>query len=279
MKKILSGIIIFLLFSGCSLVKLGYNNADWLLTWKLDGYFNLTSHQKNFIENSLEHHLEWHRSQELPRYSILIDETVGRIKDGISGDDYDWVLTQMQDTYQRIIIEILPDATTFLMGLQPKQIEYYEKQVAETNEDFIEFLSLPEEEQIKKRNENIVEHMETWFGDLNNQQKEKVKQLASTLPLRYTLFNEDRLRRQKQFIALLKSKPPKEEFMEKLKSWFLDFEQCRSDEYKKISSAFNEAAKKMTIEVDNMLTPEQKNHAFDRVHKYQLDIIELAANR
>ena len=258
------------------MIKLGYNNADWLLTWKIDGLFNLTSKQKDFVEDRLEHHLEWHRQNELPIYSELIDETISKIEDGISEQDYDWVINQMQAAYKRTLLQILPDAATLLMELSPNQIEYYQARMSEKNESFAEFIALPPEEQIKKRNENIINEMEEWFGDLNDEQKEKVSELASTLPLRYLLFNEDRLRRQNEFIELLQARLPREEFVDQLKTFLINFEDGRSDEYKNITAEFNEAARHMTIAIDNMLNPEQKNHAFERVRDYQMDIIELA---
>ena len=73
MKKFIL-INISLLFFECSTVKLGYNNADWILPYMIDDYFDLNSEQESFVKEKIESHLDWHRNTELPRYSRFIEE-------------------------------------------------------------------------------------------------------------------------------------------------------------------------------------------------------------
>ena len=68
------------------------------------------------------------------------------------------------------------------------------------------------------------------------------------------------------------------EFMGKLKVHFTDFDNGRSDEYKQVNKVYNEAVKNMTVEISKILTPSQKEFAFERIRSYQIDFIELASS-
>jgi len=263
------------------MMKLGYNNADWLLTWQIDDYFDLTSDQEDFVEERLENLISWHRNSELPRYSEIVDEMILRAQRGISGEDYQWAINQFLDVYQTTINKAIPDATTFLMGLDSSQISYYIEQTAHRYEahENKEQPQRTEQEQKERRYDRTIERMEEWFGELDDSQKESIKELSYQLPLRYKYFREDRLRRHNAFIALLKSDLPEEQFSAKLKTHFSDFNAGRSEEYKQATAAYNEASKEMAVEISKILNNSQKEHAFERVRSYQVDIIELASSQ
>jgi len=258
--------------------KLGYNNADWLLTWQIDDYFDLTSEQEDFVEERLEQHLLWHRNNELPHYANTIDEIINRAQRGINTEDYEWAINQFREAYNRIIIQILPDAVTLLRNLDSAQIKFYEEKIAERYHKRDDDPPRTEDEQKQGRSDRTIEQMEEWFGDLSDQQIQIIKELSFTLPLRYEYFHKDRLRRQNEFIALLKSDLSEAEFTEKLKTHFTEFENGRSEEYKQASEIFNQASKKMAVEISKILTEPQKQHAYEKIRNYQFDFLELASN-
>ena len=75
-KKIIISIVLSLSLTACFGVKFTYNNIDWFLPWYLDDYLELNDQQ----EISFDHHLEvlwsWHRINELPQYSELLNVIV-----------------------------------------------------------------------------------------------------------------------------------------------------------------------------------------------------------
>jgi len=281
MKKILAGLLFIQLLGSCSMMKLGYNNADWLLTWRIDDFFDLTSDQKDFVEERLEKLISWHRNNELPRYSIIIDEMILRAQRGISGEDYEWAIRQFLDAYETTINMALPDATVFLMGLDSSQIHFYEEQTSKwyRENDDNDRPQSTEQEHRERRYSRTIERMEEWFGELGDDQKEKIKELSYQLPLRHQYFREDRLRRHNVFVALLKSDLSEEQFAAKLKTHFTDFEAGRSEEYKQATAAYNEASKEMAVAVSKILNDSQKEYAFEKVRGYQIDFIELASSQ
>ena len=54
------------LLAGCSAMQLTYNQADVLLSWRADSYFDFDAQQKQEFHRRLERLLVWHRREQLP---------------------------------------------------------------------------------------------------------------------------------------------------------------------------------------------------------------------
>ena len=57
------------LLISCSAFHLTYSTADWILLWKLDGYFDLSASQEEYLDHQIEKFHVWHRRQGLPQYA------------------------------------------------------------------------------------------------------------------------------------------------------------------------------------------------------------------
>ena len=67
-KTIIIGLLALLL-SGCSAVRLGYDNGPSLALWWLDGYLDLDRSQEARAKPLLEAWFAWHRATQLPDYA------------------------------------------------------------------------------------------------------------------------------------------------------------------------------------------------------------------
>ena len=156
--------------------------------------------------------------------------------------------------------------------------EFYEEKIAKRYNKPKDVPGRTEEERQQRRNERTINILAEWFGDLTEQQQVKIKELSNTLPLRNHFFGEDRQRRHNEFMALLKSNLSEEEFAEKLRIHFTDFDKGRSEDYKQANAIYNEASKNIAVEISKILTLEQKEYAFERIRSYQIDFIDLASS-
>ncbi len=65
-----------LLLAACSTgVRLGYNYADALLAYSIDGYVGLTPEQDQFVKERAAALMAWHRATQLRDYAQLIEAT------------------------------------------------------------------------------------------------------------------------------------------------------------------------------------------------------------
>jgi len=68
----LLGLSALVLLSGCSTLKLAYNQADEAVYWWLDSYVDLTDKQKPLAKDALRQLHQWHRQNQLPEYVALL---------------------------------------------------------------------------------------------------------------------------------------------------------------------------------------------------------------
>lgn len=269
--------ILFLLVTACSTVKIGYNNADWLLPWYIGNYFNLNAIQKEFVKEKVAYHLEWHRYNELPRYVRFINDAAPKITDGLTAEEYDWILAEIRSSYVKLAERILVDAAEILIRLSPEQIDDLQEKFFERAADFEKRSKRTEEERIKLKQERTIERMEDWFGNLTEDQVILINELVRSLPDNSDLYKNDQRRRQKEFISLLRDKPNREIFTERLRLYFTDYNHGRPQHDAKLSEDYQQASKQMSLKIDAILSKEQKMRALDKIRAYEIDFKELAS--
>ena len=82
-------VIIVFSITSCS-TKLAYNNLDWLASWYVDDYVNLTDTQEDEFDTKLDAFLMWHRNIELQNYILQIKTIQADINKGVRHST--WVL-------------------------------------------------------------------------------------------------------------------------------------------------------------------------------------------
>ena len=260
-NKIYLLVFIFLFFiSGCSTGKLFYEYGDGMVSWQVDNYFDLTSRQEEWIEERMRLHLDWHRKQELPIYRNFLIEVQDRSGDGLTINELDEGYARLDQKRVRTLETLLPDTASFLAGISPEQINTLEKKMIEDNQEMEEELGSPEK-LFNERQESFWEQMEDWFGDFSEDQKDKINRLqtewfsGSAEPLIARL--ERRRKSQLQFLAQLRSSQDKEELENWLRRSVINWG-GESDSERRARILRN---KKRILQVDKLLTPEQRMHA------------------
>src|SRR3954471_20772192 len=67
------GLLTFALaLSGCSAIKLGYNNLDEVAYWWVDSYVDFTNEQSRRVRQDLGRLDRWHRQEELPEIIAML---------------------------------------------------------------------------------------------------------------------------------------------------------------------------------------------------------------
>src|SRR5204863_231398 len=108
-------------------------------------------------------------------------------------------------------------------------------------------------------------------------QEERIALLNDAIPSTDAMRHHDRQRRQKEFLALLKSRHGKAEFAAQLQAWLTDWEKGRVPEFDKAQNDAYEKRIALYLEVERMLTPQQREHALRKLQDYIDDINALAA--
>ena len=253
-------IILFFLIAGCNTGKLFYDYGEEVASWQLDNYFGLTNKQEEWIEERMKLHLDWHRKEELPRYRDFLIEVQSRARDGLTMIELDEGYTRLDQKRIRTLERLLPDTASFLAGVSLEQINTLEKKMIEENQDMKEDLESPEKLS-RERKEKFWEQMEDWFGDFSKDQQYQINQLrtewypSSADPLAVRL--ERRRKSQLQFLEQLRSSQDKAEFENWLRRSVINWA-GETDSAKQARILRN---KKRILQVDKLLTPEQRINA------------------
>ena len=265
--------------AGCSGARLAYNNADIVVRWMADDYFALEGPQEEDFKARLAGFHAWHRSEELPRYSVLMTSAGDKLADGLTAPELLWAWESVKGRYRRMAAHAAPELAAVLATLTPAQFDRLDKKFAESDAEYAKkYLKGGEAEQRKRRDKRNLELMREWFGDLSDEQEAQVKISSAKLPLLYELRLQNRERRQDEFVALLKAYRSPAELEPRLKQWLTEWEEGASPEYRRLSELHREGYIQMLLELDRGLTPAQRVHAVTRFYEYA-DIFKALAEQ
>lgn len=272
-KGVILVVGIFLL-SGCTL-KLMYEYADWVLPWVIDDYFDLTAEQDEFLDQKIKQQLAWHKMSELPMYAQFLKEIKQKGEDGLIATELDWVYGRVDHLRKNIVRQLSSDTADFLANLTKQQIQYLEVQLLEYNESAQERLAMPVEERKQERAERTLEFLEEWVGTLSEEQKTQITQWSLALPDSLERRIQFRKQRQQEFVALLKNNHTAQTIEAHLLQWYLDIEAGYPPEYRKFLESRRLVVSEMILKIDQLLTPEQRQHAIGKIEALIADIEEI----
>lgn len=272
---------LLLLLCGCSTLRIVYNQADHLLAYMAHDYFDLDAQQRQEFHARLDPLLKWHRQEALPDYVRFLSEAKKRGEQPVTRDDAQWLVDGFKARFRNLAAKGAPDAAEMLSSLTAENIQALEKQFAKVNQKFVREHKLngSRDEQRRARHERTVKRIKDWTGSLTAAQEERIAALNERLPYTDHLRHQDRQRRQKEFLALLKQRQNKAEFARALAPWLADWERGRPPE---VAQALNDAYEKrvaLYLEIERMLTPQQRAHVLHKIQDYIDDLNALLARR
>ena len=255
--------------AGCSGARLAYNNADTVVRWMANDYFALEGPQEDDFKARLARFHAWHRSEELPRYSVLMTSAGDKLADGLTAPELLWAWESVKGGYRRMAAHAAPELAAVLATLTPAQFDRLDQKFAESGAEYAKkYLKGGEAEQRKRRDKRNLDLMREWFGDLSDEQEAQLKISSAKLPLLYELRLQNRERRQGEFVALLKAYRSPAELEPRLKQWLTEWEEGASPEYRRVSELHRDLYIQMLLELDRGLTPAQRVHAVTRFYEY-----------
>ena len=266
-----------LLIAGCSTLKLAYNNADFVGTWIADSHFDLTSVQKKELDASLERILEWHRREELPNLIRWLENAKSELDHGLTVAAIDSFFKQAQLRYETFIDMSADEGTVFFKGLTDEQITHLEDKSRKDSAEFVEdhLLNRSLEQRKARRWERTRKFLKDWIGNLSDEQETEFSKMSYALPMTQSLWFENRIRRRKEFVTLLRTKRNSPEFKQVLVEWFKDSNKSPSIEYETAVREMMNRSFKMAVDISSRLSEKQKERALKRLQGYIDDLKAL----
>lgn len=266
------------LLAGCSALQLTYNQADLLLSWRADSYFDFDAQQKQEFHRRLERLLAWHRREQLPEYARFAHAAADRAKNGVTRDDIVWMVEGMKKHYRAIVDRGINDAAELLATASNEQLRALPRQWSKDNHRFVDDHDLEGGVERRKRARltRTLTQISDWTGSLSRAQEQRIEQMLESVPLVEHLRHQDRLRRQREFQELLRLRTQRQEFQSKLHAFLTDWEQGRTPEFERAAAETFERRVEFYIALERILTPAQRERALARLRGFGEDFKALS---
>jgi Family of unknown function (DUF6279) len=269
-------VVMISFLAACSLSTVAYNNAVPLLSWFIDDYFDLQDEQRDFAKGRLAILLAWHRHSELPEYHRLLEDAIRHSDGPVTGEEIGRLYSQGKTFAARLGERALGDIADFLQKLDAGQIKTLEARLAKGNEKFErEHLKPPYEKRLEARTARYVENLESWLGALTHEQRDYVELTLRRMPLTDEMRFAERKRLQAEFLAALKSRPPREQLIARVRVLMLKPEQLRAADYRAETERWQHEVPALVAWVVDRATVQQRAHLQNKLRGYSDDVAAL----
>ena len=272
------------ILTGCSAVRLGYNNLPDIASWWLDSYIDFSDTQGPQAKAALQKLQTWHRKEELPAIADLLVQAQTLAPQNITPEQACKIWEGAQVRVESFIQESSRLAAPVVSQLSAKQFKHLEKEWASRNEDWKkQWVQGTPDSRIKKRVDLAAERFNSFYGDLNLEQRQVLKQqfLQSTWSPEAS-YQRRLKRQQEQLIALqamsseiTKPAMPIAQVEKALQSLIL--QSVRPKDAGELSKQLQleQQACQNLAQLHNTMSPAQRLKAQRKLKDYETDVREL----
>ena len=265
-------------------VRLGYNYADTLVTYSIDGYVGLTQEQEQLVKERAAALVAWHRSTQLRDYVQLIEATRSKLAGPVTATD---VLVFNQAVNARLAAlgdRAAPDLAQLALTLTPDQITKMERKFASDNvkarRELVQFAG---KETVDDRLKKYTERAEFWFGSLSREQLEFVRASLVQRPSNAAWWIDERERRQRELIAVvqrIQAERPSESIATGwVRGYFSQLQSPADPERRRAIEQFRAGNAELIAQLINAASPEQKAALSRKLGSFVDDLTALASER
>jgi hypothetical protein len=270
--------------SGCTSVKFTYDHGDTLLYWWLNAYVDLDGDQSAWVKKDIDGLFQWHRKTQLNQYSALMAKAQKQLAGEVTQADLLADYKQIKGYTEQLAMRAVPDLADLARSVKPDQIAQIEKKFEKNNDDYRKkFLRGDLEKRQKVRFDKSMEQFDLWFGRFSSDQKDILRKASDARPMDSEIFLDERMRRQKKIVALLRKvqqeKLNKEATQKEVNALMRDvFDRFDAPERKAFFDSYIDSTSKFVLTAIKIATPEQKAHAQKRMQGWIDDFNKLAAD-
>ncbi len=183
-SRIIGGLLLCALaLTGCSAVRVGYNQASTLTWWWLDGYMDFDAEQAPKVKSALEQWFAWHRRTQLPDYADLLAAAQVQVLQPVTPAQICRWNSDLRERVDASLRHAVPLAAQLLPVVGPPQLEHLRKRYAKSNRQFQEdFLQPPPHERLDATVERTIDRAEMLYGRLDERQRQIIVRSAAASP-------------------------------------------------------------------------------------------------
>lgn len=266
-----------LLLAACSMPKLVYGQADWLLLREIDRYLDLDEAQSTQLGDAIAARLRRHRVEELPAIAATLRSFAAHARGGL---EHAFVRAGIERTRALALrsaeLGIAP-LSAALADLGPRQRAHLAERFMERNAKYRErhALDAPREQRMQRRAQRTVERIEDWTGPLRPEQGELVRAVRDSMPDNAAQWLAYTQARQRALLTLLDAGASAHDIAALLRNaWLL--QQDLPPELAANRARQIDALIELLVRLDATLDSTQRAHLVSTLEDYARDADTLA---
>jgi hypothetical protein len=266
----------------CSAIKLGYNTLGDVSYWWLDSYIDFTDEQAPRAREDLARLHVWHRQQELPRFTAMLQNLEQLAPQDITASQACTVVAQARERIEAIALRAEPAVVTLAMDMAPEQLTHLQRKYNDNNAKYRkEWIRLSPAEQRDKRFTEYLDRSEMIYGKLDDVQRAVLRRQIEQSIFDPARVLAERQRRQQDVLQTLRKVAGQKIGLDdarKLVRGYIDRVREPPDAGQRAyqKSLLDESCRTFAA-LHASTTPAQRESAVRRLRAYQRDVKELSA--
>lgn len=271
------GLLVFgmlLCLGSCSSTTFLYNRLDTLIGWYVGDYVSLSRDQRSDFNRRVNVLLDWHRTEELPRYVIWLVAFEESLDEGLTERELNQLIDQLEAAASRLQIKVLDllinfgatlsheQRIEFVLTLQQDQAELEQKYLARTDDAYYQDI----QKQFQK-------NLSRFLGTLTDSQERTVEERSAEYQRLDFLWVEDRGRWVSQLERVLRINDP--DWPDQAREIYLKRRDNRDSAYEQTFARNTTISREIVLSVLNQRTSKQDLRLRREIGKYRTDFEAL----
>lgn len=272
-------VLFIVLISACSF-KTVYNRLDYLIPSYVEGMVSLDDVLEEKVEQRTDVLVSWHRNTQLRQYADLLRTFQQDLESTLNEQRVLQHMATIEELWQSLEVKLNKEMAELLPLLNSEQRAELFDSIDDKNEDFYdEYVDLDDDERIEQYIETMIDSYQNWLGDLTAGQEQAVEKAAPGLSSSAALRLQQRRLWQRSIQQILDSGDAEEIKTERLEEFFDRFISNGQPQLAAVTEANKQILARLTVEIINQLTADQRIYFKDRSDVYIQIFTELAENR
>ena len=270
--------------SGCSAIRLGYNQAPELAYWYLDSYVDFTEPQTSQVRADLATLQAWHRQTELPAYVALLERAQRLMPANVTPEQLCELYADARPRMQALTERAEPTLSAVTLTLKPEQLAHLARQLDKRSEKWRdEWLDGTPGERQTRYYKQLLDRAEMMYGRLDSGQRAALRASVAASPFDADLSYRESQRRHVDTLQTLRL----------IQSGGLGPERTRDEArglleralqspdpiYRKHQERLIQDNCRTYAALHNSTTPSQRSKALETLKGYETDLRALMAQR
>ncbi|MGB7904553.1 MAG: DUF6279 family lipoprotein [Steroidobacteraceae bacterium] len=266
--------------AGCG-ASIVYPRLDSLVGLYLRGLVSLDGSQSASLARTLEHNLEWHRSEELERYDAFLQGLASQVRAGVTRASLEDAAQQAEVYWRRIFEQAAPGYTSLAVTLSDRQVRELLAGLQQADEEtWRDYSEKTPEERRSRREKSLRKNIERMTGPLSPQQRQLVRDYARTArPFMFEWRENRRLWREELAATLRVRSGPRAAFDERMRVLIAEPDRLWTPGYRNVIATSRSDFLDLLVQLDASLTPQQRVVTEDRLLTLAKEVRDLARRR